>query len=150
MGASLFGSRLLTEVYELEFTGQVSLTQSSEENKHCLSVCKRRTKAGGIQVEVRALMTSAEVSLVEEEGDEDARPCPEQGMGDEFNLMDHSDLFILDFSPDLKTLCKLAVIQYKLDQSSLPHDISTMANRWELTAMTTNSTISRPVFSSQG
>lgn len=25
-------------------------------------------------------------------------PCPEQGMGDEFNLMDHSDLYILDFS----------------------------------------------------
>ncbi|MBN3292068.1 KLDC3 protein, partial [Polypterus senegalus] len=24
-------------------------------------------------------------------------PCPEQGMGDEFNLMDHSDLYILDF-----------------------------------------------------
>ncbi|XP_042161655.1 kelch domain-containing protein 3 isoform X2 [Oncorhynchus tshawytscha] len=25
-------------------------------------------------------------------------PCPEQGMGDEFNLMDHSDIYILDFS----------------------------------------------------
>ncbi|GCC44119.1 hypothetical protein chiPu_0028055, partial [Chiloscyllium punctatum] len=50
-------------------------------------------------------------------------PCPEQGMGDEFNLMDHSDLYILDFSPSLKTLCKLAVIQYSLDQSALPHDI---------------------------
>lgn len=24
-------------------------------------------------------------------------PCPEQGMGDEFNLMDHSDMYILDF-----------------------------------------------------
>ncbi|KAG1963080.1 kelch domain-containing protein [Pimephales promelas] len=72
-------------------------------------------------------------------------PCPEQGMGDEFNLMDHSDLYILDFSPNLKTLCKLAVIQYSLDQSGLPHDI-----RWELTAMTTNSTISRPIFSSHG
>lgn len=72
-------------------------------------------------------------------------PCPEQGMGDEFNLMDHSDLYILDFSPNLKTLCKLAVIQYSLDQSGLPHDI-----RWELNAMTTNSTISRPIFSSHG
>ncbi|XP_060678530.1 kelch domain-containing protein 3 isoform X2 [Hemiscyllium ocellatum] len=72
-------------------------------------------------------------------------PCPEQGMGDEFNLMDHSDLYILDFSPSLKTLCKLAVIQYSLDQSALPHDI-----RWELTAMTTNSNISRPIFSSHG
>ncbi|XP_078255008.1 kelch domain-containing protein 3 isoform X2 [Rhinoraja longicauda] len=72
-------------------------------------------------------------------------PCPEQGMGDEFNLMDHSDLYILDFGPSLKTLCKLAVIQYSLDQSALPHDI-----RWELTAMTTNSNISRPIFSSHG
>uniref|UniRef100_A0A8C2I783 Kelch domain containing 3 n=1 Tax=Cyprinus carpio TaxID=7962 RepID=A0A8C2I783_CYPCA len=72
-------------------------------------------------------------------------PCPEQGMGDEFNLMDHSDLYILDFSPNLKTLCKLAVIQYSLEQSGLPHDI-----RWELSAMTTNSNISRPIFSSHG
>uniref|UniRef100_A0A671KM52 Kelch domain containing 3 n=1 Tax=Sinocyclocheilus anshuiensis TaxID=1608454 RepID=A0A671KM52_9TELE len=72
-------------------------------------------------------------------------PCPEQGMGDEFNLMDHSDLYLLDFSPNLKTLCKLAVIQYSLEQSGLPHDI-----RWELNAMTTNSNISRPIFSSHG
>uniref|UniRef100_A0A8B9Z636 Kelch domain containing 3 n=1 Tax=Buteo japonicus TaxID=224669 RepID=A0A8B9Z636_9AVES len=72
-------------------------------------------------------------------------PSPEEGMGDEFDLMDHSDLYILDFSPSLKTLCKLAVIQYSLDQSCLPHDI-----RWELSAMTTNSTISRPIVSSQG
>ncbi|XP_016149383.1 kelch domain-containing protein 3-like isoform X1 [Sinocyclocheilus grahami] len=72
-------------------------------------------------------------------------PCPEQGMGDEFNLMDHSDLYLLDYSPNLKTLCKLAVIQYSLEQSGLPHDI-----RWELTAMTTNSNISRPIFSSHG
>uniref|UniRef100_A0A3B3WMV4 Kelch domain containing 3 n=1 Tax=Poecilia mexicana TaxID=48701 RepID=A0A3B3WMV4_9TELE len=72
-------------------------------------------------------------------------PCPEQGMGDEFNLMDHSDLYILDFSPNLKTLCKIAVIQYSLEQSGLPHDI-----RWELAAMTTNSNISRPIFSSHG
>ncbi|KAF2981046.1 hypothetical protein EK904_002236, partial [Melospiza melodia maxima] len=50
-------------------------------------------------------------------------PSPEEGMGDEFDLMDHSDLYILDFSPSLKTLCKLAVIQYSLDQSCLPHDI---------------------------
>ncbi|CAM9686602.1 kelch domain-containing protein 3 isoform X1 [Lethenteron reissneri] len=72
-------------------------------------------------------------------------PCPEQGMGDEFNLMDHSDLYILDFAPSLKTLCTLAVVQYKLDLSNLPHDI-----RWEITAMTTNSNISRPIFSSHG
>uniref|UniRef100_A0A3B5LDS6 Uncharacterized protein n=1 Tax=Xiphophorus couchianus TaxID=32473 RepID=A0A3B5LDS6_9TELE len=74
-----------------------------------------------------------------------SNPCPEQGMGDEFNLMDHSDLYILDFSPNLKTLCKIAVIQYSLEQSGLPHDI-----RWELAAMTTNSNISRPIFSSHG
>ncbi|KAF7252358.1 Kelch domain-containing protein 3 [Varanus komodoensis] len=72
-------------------------------------------------------------------------PSPEEGIGDEFDLMDHSDLYILDFSPSLKTLCKLAVIQYNLDQSCLPHDI-----RWELAAMTTNSNISRPIFSSHG
>uniref|UniRef100_A0A8C6VAD3 Kelch domain containing 3 n=1 Tax=Naja naja TaxID=35670 RepID=A0A8C6VAD3_NAJNA len=72
-------------------------------------------------------------------------PSPEEGMGDEFDLMDHSDLYILDFSPSLKTLCKLAVIQYNLDQSCLPHDI-----RWELSAMTTNSNISRPILSSHG
>uniref|UniRef100_A0A8C6GXL6 Kelch domain-containing protein 3 n=1 Tax=Mus spicilegus TaxID=10103 RepID=A0A8C6GXL6_MUSSI len=51
-------------------------------------------------------------------------PSPEEGLGDEFDLIDHSDLHILDFSPSLKTLCKLAVIQYNLDQSCLPHDIS--------------------------
>uniref|UniRef100_UPI00358F92CE kelch domain-containing protein 3 n=1 Tax=Myxine glutinosa TaxID=7769 RepID=UPI00358F92CE len=72
-------------------------------------------------------------------------PCPEQGMGDDFNLMDHSDLFVLDFAPSLKTLCKLAVIHHGLDQSALPQDI-----RWELVAMTTNSSISRPMLSSHG
>ena len=41
------------------------------------------------------------------------------------------ELYILDLSPSLKTLCKLAVIQYDLEQSELPHDI-----RWELAAMT--------------
>ncbi|TKC52526.1 hypothetical protein EI555_018226, partial [Monodon monoceros] len=69
-------------------------------------------------------------------------PSPEEGLGDEFDLIDHSDLHILDFrldpflgfdhlplphssfkGPSLKTLCKLAVIQYNLDQSCLPHDI---------------------------
>ncbi|KAF3814603.1 hypothetical protein GH733_017761 [Mirounga leonina] len=45
----------------------------------------------------------------------------------------------------MKTLCKLAVIQYNLDQSCLPHDI-----RWELNAMTTNSNISCPIISSHG
>ena len=41
------------------------------------------------------------------------------------------ELYVLDFSPSLKTLCKLAVIQYGLDQSELTHNI-----RWELAAMT--------------
>uniref|UniRef100_A0A8C4QQ18 Kelch domain containing 3 n=1 Tax=Eptatretus burgeri TaxID=7764 RepID=A0A8C4QQ18_EPTBU len=72
-------------------------------------------------------------------------PCPDHGMGDDFNLMDHSDLYVLDFAPSLKTLCKLAVIHHGLDQSALPQDI-----RWELVAMTTNSSISRPMLSSHG
>lgn len=55
-------------------------------------------------------------------------------------LMDHNDLFVLDFAPSLKTLCKLVVIQSGLDQSWLPIDI-----RWELAAMTTNNVISRPL-----
>ena len=44
------------------------------------------------------------------------------------------DLYILDFNPSLKMLCKLAVIQHDLQQSELTHDI-----RWELAAMTANS-----------
>ena len=43
------------------------------------------------------------------------------------------DLYILDLSPNLKMLCKLAVIHYGLEQSELTHDI-----RWELAAMTAN------------
>ena len=39
---------------------------------------------------------------------------------------------ILHLSPSLKTLCKLAVLQYGVEQSGLPHNI-----RWELAAMTT-------------
>lgn len=72
-------------------------------------------------------------------------PSQDQDLQDEFYLMDHSDLYILDFSPSLKTLCKLAVLQHSLDQSCLPHDL-----RWELSAMTTNSNISRPLLSSHG
>ena len=44
------------------------------------------------------------------------------------------DMYVLDLNPGLKTLCKLAVIQYGLQQSELPHNI-----KWELTAMTTSS-----------
>jgi len=38
----------------------------------------------------------------------------------EADLIDRSDLFILDFDPSLKTLASLAVINYKLDRSVLP------------------------------
>ncbi|XP_040190829.1 kelch domain-containing protein 3, partial [Rana temporaria] len=72
-------------------------------------------------------------------------PSQDQDPHDEFNLTDHSDLYILDFNPSLKTLCKLAVLHHNLDQSCLPHDI-----RWELMAMTTNSNISRPLPSYHG
>ena len=40
------------------------------------------------------------------------------------------DLFILDLSPSLKSLCKAAVLEYGLQQSELPHNI-----RWELAAI---------------
>lgn len=44
-------------------------------------------------------------------------PCPEQGMGDEFNLMDHSDLYILDFS---KYYCHFKrVYSFNLESSTL-------------------------------
>lgn len=39
-------------------------------------------------------------------------PCPEQGMGDEFNLMDHSDLYILDFSEFTLFIFHFKVIYY--------------------------------------
>lgn len=55
-------------------------------------------------------------------------------------LMDHSDLYVLDFAPTLKTLCLLAVINSRLDMSHLPHDI-----REEICSMTTNNSISRPL-----
>ncbi|XP_018336196.1 kelch domain-containing protein 3 [Agrilus planipennis] len=47
----------------------------------------------------------------------------EQFDGDNIDdqLIDHSDMHILDFHPSLKTLCMLTVRKYKLDTSSLPH-----------------------------
>lgn len=39
----------------------------------------------------------------------------------------------LSTGPSLKTLCKLAVIQYSLDQSCLPHDIRYCVPCWEVT-----------------
>lgn len=58
----------------------------------------------------------------------------------ETQLVDHNDLHILDFSPSLKTLCEVKVLEYRLNQSCLPVDI-----RWELAAMTTQNLISRPL-----
>ena len=49
------------------------------------------------------------------------------------------DLFVLDLSPSLKTLCKLAVTQYGLEQSELPREI-----RLELAAMNTNRGTGKP------
>ncbi|KAK6181602.1 hypothetical protein SNE40_009424 [Patella caerulea] len=62
----------------------------------------------------------------------------DQPARNETDLIDHSDLYVLDFSPSLKTLCNLAVLEYKLDTKCLP-----MSLRWDLSAMTTNNTISR-------
>nr|XP_023015220.1 kelch domain-containing protein 3-like [Leptinotarsa decemlineata] len=44
-----------------------------------------------------------------------------QSMDD--RLVDHSDMYVLDFKPSLKTLCILAVERYKLDVSILPENI---------------------------
>ncbi|XP_013382215.1 kelch domain-containing protein 3 [Lingula anatina] len=63
----------------------------------------------------------------------------EEMVNTEFELMDHSDLYVLDFVPSLKTLCALIALKSQIDTSCLPEDI-----RWELLAMTTNSSISRP------
>ncbi|GFO17289.1 kelch domain-containing protein 3 [Plakobranchus ocellatus] len=54
------------------------------------------------------------------------------------DLIDRSDLFILDFEPSLKTLASLVIIEHNLDRECLPHDL-----RWELAAMSTDNTISR-------
>lgn len=63
----------------------------------------------------------------------------------EQDLVDHSDLHVLDFSPSLKTLCLLATMQHRLDTSFLPQNL-----RWELKAMTTNNTITRALNHSSG
>lgn len=41
----------------------------------------------------------------------------------EEELTDHSDMYILDFEPSLKTLCVIAVSDYKLDISNLPQSL---------------------------
>ncbi|XP_069675101.1 kelch domain-containing protein 3 isoform X2 [Periplaneta americana] len=60
--------------------------------------------------------------------------------GLEAKLMDHNDLHILDFAPSLRTLCLLVVIQNHMEETWLPEDI-----KWEIRAMTTNNSISRPL-----
>ncbi|RUS81731.1 hypothetical protein EGW08_010485 [Elysia chlorotica] len=54
------------------------------------------------------------------------------------DLIDRSDLFVLDFEPSLKTLASLVILKHNLDRECLPHDL-----RWELAAMSTDNTISR-------
>ncbi|KAH9509145.1 kelch domain-containing protein 3 [Bulinus truncatus] len=54
------------------------------------------------------------------------------------DLIDRSDLYVLDFEPSLKTLASLVILEHKLDCSFLPHDL-----RWELSIITTDNTITR-------
>lgn len=54
------------------------------------------------------------------------------------DLIDRSDLFVLDFEPSLKTLTSLVILKHNLDRECLPYDL-----RWELAAMSTDNTISR-------
>ncbi|KAK8778473.1 hypothetical protein V5799_020186 [Amblyomma americanum] len=53
---------------------------------------------------------------------------------DDVKLMNHSDMHVLEFTPTLKTLCLLVVIDAGMDISHLPQDI-----KWEISTMTTNS-----------
>ncbi|KAJ8963935.1 hypothetical protein NQ314_005266 [Rhamnusium bicolor] len=38
-------------------------------------------------------------------------------------LIDHSDMYVLDFQPSLKTLCIIAVRMFKQDETVLPHNL---------------------------
>ncbi|CAH1792212.1 unnamed protein product [Owenia fusiformis] len=67
-------------------------------------------------------------------------PCKVPMENTEFDLMDLSDLYVLDLMPTLRTLCLVAALDFKLNTDILPMEI-----RWELAAMTTNSNISRPL-----
>ncbi|XP_063235447.1 kelch domain-containing protein 3 [Bacillus rossius redtenbacheri] len=53
-------------------------------------------------------------------------------------LMDHSDMYVLDFAPTLFMLCLLTVLENNLDTSTLPDII-----KWEIRAMTTNNSITQ-------
>ncbi|CAG9823052.1 unnamed protein product [Phaedon cochleariae] len=56
-------------------------------------------------------------------------------------LVDHSDMYVLDFNPSLKTLCMIAVRKHELDESTLPQNI-----RHDMTNMFTPNkiTVNRP------
>ncbi|XP_041984234.1 kelch domain-containing protein 3 [Aricia agestis] len=55
-------------------------------------------------------------------------------------LVDNSDLHVLDYSPSLRTLSILCVLEYKLDQSVLPQEIIE-----DIKSMTLPNWISRPI-----
>jgi len=59
---------------------------------------------------------------------------------EETRLMDHNDLFVLDFAPSLKTLTIRNVIEHKLNIEALPESI-----RWEIRAMTLPNTVTKPL-----
>lgn len=54
----------------------------------------------------------------------------------ECRLGDHSEMHVLDFSPSLKTLCLVTVIQKGMDISDLPWDI-----QWDVRTMKAKSTL---------
>jgi hypothetical protein len=58
------------------------------------------------------------------------------------NLIDHNDLYVLDLSPSLRTLCIDVVIKFPelFDISELPSSI-----RYDLKCMTTENNISKPL-----
>ncbi|KAG5890788.1 hypothetical protein JTB14_007182 [Gonioctena quinquepunctata] len=54
-------------------------------------------------------------------------------------LIDYSDMYVLDFKPTLKTLCIIAVRNYKLDESILPHNLRLdIMNMYTSNKITTN------------
>ena len=67
---------------------------------------------------------------------------PEQGEAMD-KLMDHSDMFVLDLNPTLKTLCLMTVVANsdKLDyRHELPQNLVT-----EINNMTVRNSISKPL-----
>ncbi|XP_005100518.1 kelch domain-containing protein 3 [Aplysia californica] len=54
------------------------------------------------------------------------------------DLIDRSDLFVLDFEPSLKTLSSLVILEHNLDRTYLPREL-----RVELSIMSSESTVNR-------